>query len=229
MRNLNFLRKTFFLTLVLIIAVFQSTNIAAADALILDNGKLGTSSNGSWKVSGGANPYGSNSLYAGANGASYTFNANLATPGEYQVFAWWTEWSNAGTNEFTVDFDTPTPPGSSSSLLSDVYDGIDFGRGQWRWEGAWKANTSNHVYFDSKSGLSRNFQFAQAPAVLTSMRVLAGTSGVLTLSDDAGQTFTRSLPADSLVTIETGWTQAAKTVTVEYSAGWELAVDDVTY
>jgi hypothetical protein len=29
--------------------------------------------------------------------------------------------------------------------------------------------------------------------------------------------------------IETGWTQAAKTVTVKYSAGWELAVDDIKY
>ncbi len=128
-----------------------------------------------------------------------------------------------------VDFDAPKPPGSSNDLLSGVFEGIDFGQGQWRWEGAWKANPSNHVFFDSSSGQSRDFQFARSPAVLTGMRVSAETSGVLTLSDDAGQAFTTSLSADSLVMIETGWTQAANTVTVNYSAGWELAVDDIAY
>jgi serralysin len=137
--------------------------------------------------------------------------------------------SGGATSEFIVDFDAPTPPGSSNALLSGVFEGIDFGQGQWRWEGAWKANPSNHVFFDSSSGQSRNFQFARSPAVLTSMRVNVGASGVLTLSDDAGQTFTTSLSEGGLVTIETGWTQAAKTVTVNYSAGWELAVDDIKY
>ena len=229
MRNLNILKKALIIALVLTLSIFQSAIIAAADTLILDNGQLGTSFNGTWKVSGGVNPYGRNSLYASANGASYTFDVDLATPGEYQVFAWWTEWSNTGTSEFIVDFDAPTPPGSSNSLLSGVFEGIDFGQGQWRWEGAWDANPSNHVFFDSSSGQSRNFQFAQAPAVLTGMRVSAATSGVLTLSDDAGQTFTKSLSAGRLTLIETGWTQAATTVTVNYSAGWELAVDDVRY
>jgi len=137
--------------------------------------------------------------------------------------------SGGATSEFIVDFDAPAPPGSSNSLLSGVFEGIDFGQGQWRWEGAWNANPSNHIFFDSSSGQSRNFQFARSPAVLTGMRVAAGASGVLTLTDDAGQTFTTSLSAGSLIMIETGWTQTAKTVTVNYSAGWELAVDDVTY
>jgi hypothetical protein len=137
--------------------------------------------------------------------------------------------SGGATSEFMVDFDTPTPPGSSNSLLSSVFEGIDFGQDQWRWESAWNANPSNHIFFASSSGQSRNFQFARSPAILTGMRVTAAVSGVLTLTDDAGQTFTTSLSANRLVTIETGWTQAAKTVTVSYSAGWELAVDDVTY
>jgi hypothetical protein len=137
--------------------------------------------------------------------------------------------SGGATSEFIVDFDAPTPPGSSNALLSGVFDGIDFGRNQWRWEEAWNANPTNHIFFASSSGQSRKFQFARSPAVLTSMRVNAGASGVLTLSDDAGQTFTTSLSADRLTVVETGWTQAAKTVTVNYSAGWELAVDDVTY
>ena len=70
MRNLNIFRKTLFIALVLITSIFQSTNITAADELILDNGEPGTSFNGTWNVSSGVNPYGSNSLYASANGAS---------------------------------------------------------------------------------------------------------------------------------------------------------------
>jgi hypothetical protein len=137
--------------------------------------------------------------------------------------------SGGATSEFIVDFDSPTPPGSSNDRISGVFEGIDFGQGQWRWEGGWNANPTNHVFFASDSGRSRNFQFAGSPAVLTDMRVNAGVSGVLTLTDDAGQTFTRSLSADSLTPIETGWTQVSKTVTVSYSAGWELAVDDITF
>jgi hypothetical protein len=137
--------------------------------------------------------------------------------------------TGGGTSEFIVDFDAPTPPGSSNDLLSGVFQGVDFGQGQWRWEGGWNANPTNHVFFASDSGQSRNFQFAGSPAVLTGMRVNAGVSGVLTLTDGAGQSFTRSLSAGGLTTIETGWKQASKTVTVNYSAGWELAVDDITF
>ena len=96
------------------VSMFQSTN-AAAVTLIQDNGDPGTSSNGTWPVSGGVSPYGSNSRYANANGASYTFHLDLVTPGEYQVFAWWTEYRNrrssvpidithqGGTNTVTVN------------------------------------------------------------------------------------------------------------------------------
>ena len=185
MLNLNILSNALFLALALTTSTLQISNAAAADTLVLDNGQPGTSYTGIWKVSDGVKPYGSNSLYASANGASYTFDADLATPGEYQVFAWWTERSNAGTSKFIVDFDAPTPPGSSNSLLSGVFEGIDFGQGQWRWEGAWKSSPSNHVYFDSSSGQSRNFRFADAPAVLTSMRVTADTSGCLLYTSDA--------------------------------------------
>jgi hypothetical protein len=92
-------------------------------------------------------------------------------------------------SEFIIDFDAPTPPGSSNSLLSGVFEGLDFGQGQWRWEEAWNVNPTNHIFFDSNSGLSTNFEFAAAPAVLTGMRVVAGKSGVLTLTDERRSDF----------------------------------------
>lgn len=86
------------LSLVATATIFQSTNTTAATTVIRDNGGSGTSASGSWLVSGGANPYGSNSLYSKQSGDSYTYKINLASAGEYQVFARWTEWSNRRTS-----------------------------------------------------------------------------------------------------------------------------------
>src|SRR3989441_6496809 len=98
----------------------------------------------------------------------------------------------------TVTFDSPAPPGSSSSLLNGVFQGIDFGTGQWRWEAAYNVDPTNHIFFDSPSGTSRSFQFSPGPRVLTSMRVFTSGAGTLTLSDDRGQTLTRTVPTGSM-------------------------------
>jgi hypothetical protein len=61
------------------------------------------------------------------------------------------------------------------------------------------------------------------------MRVFTGVSGTLTLSDDRGQTKTQTISTGSLQTVTTGWTQGSTTITVNFSAGWELGIDDITY
>ena len=133
MRNLNILRKALFLVLALTISIFQSTNIAAADTLIQDNGGPGTSSIGTWKVSAGVSPYGGNSLYASANGASYTFNLYLATPGDYQVFAWWTTYNNRRTS---VPYDITHKTGTSTVNVNQKQNG-----GKWqKLGGTWTFN-----------------------------------------------------------------------------------------
>ena len=104
------------------VSMFQSTN-AAAVTLIQDNGDPGTSSNGTWPVSGGVSPYGSNSRYANANGASYTFHLDLVTPGEYQVFAWWTEYRNRRTS---VPIDITHQGGTNTVTVNHRQNG-----GQW--------------------------------------------------------------------------------------------------
>jgi hypothetical protein len=60
--------------------------------IIIDNGDPGTTSDGSWKLSEGENPYDSNSLYSKNVGDTYTFEGLVN--GSYQVSLWWTEWSN---------------------------------------------------------------------------------------------------------------------------------------
>ncbi|MGB5409669.1 MAG: hypothetical protein WBN43_23155, partial [Thiogranum sp.] len=105
-------------------------NVASANTPILDNGKPGSSATGTWKVSGGVNPYGSNSLYANQSGASYTFSVNLPTPGEYKVFAWWTGYSN---RRNSVPFDIGHLGGTSTVTVNQRQNG-----GQWNQLGsAW--------------------------------------------------------------------------------------------
>jgi len=66
--------------------------------IISDNGDPGTSSTGTWMVSSGANPYGSNSLYANTVGPTYTWTLTPSTAGDYEVYLWWTEYSNRVTS-----------------------------------------------------------------------------------------------------------------------------------
>jgi hypothetical protein len=113
--------------------------------------------------------------------------------------------------------------------MNGVFQGIDFGTGQWRWETACPVNPTNHIYFADSTGTSRSFQFAPALRVLESMRVFAERAGTLTLSDDAGQTLTLEVAAGSRQLVTTGWTLASTTVTVDYTSGWDLGVDDITY
>jgi hypothetical protein len=129
----------------------------------------------------------------------------------------------------TVDFDNPAPPGSSGGFLNGMFQGVDFGTGEWRWESAYDVDPTNHIYFDSSSGTSRSFQFSPGPRVLTSMRVFTSGEGILTLSDDLGQTVTRSVATGSMQVIPTGWAQPSTVITVTFTSGWNLGIDDITY
>ncbi len=73
------------------------TPVTMLTEIIVDNGDVGTSSTGSWKVSRGANPYGSNSLWSRSVEGRYTYHiANLT--GTFDVYAWWTEWPSRPTS-----------------------------------------------------------------------------------------------------------------------------------
>ena len=76
---------------------------------------------------------------------------------------------------------------------------------------------------------SRTFRFPPAPRVLDSIRVYSTTPGTLTLSDDAGQTLTQEVSTGSLQLVTTGWIRPATMVTVSFTNGWDLGVDDITY
>ena len=128
-----------------------------------------------------------------------------------------------------VDFENPAPPGLPGGLLDGVFQGIDFGIGRWRWERAFGADATNNIYFDSGVGTARTFTFAPAPRILNSIRVFSLSAGTLTLTDDVGQTRTQSITVGMMELVTTGWTQPSTTVTVAFTSGWDLGVDDIDY
>jgi len=128
----------------------------------------------------------------------------------------------------TVNFDTPAPPGGPGPL-DGVFQGIDFGIGQWASTGPYDVDSTNNIYFADSTGTSRTFAFSPAPRVLQSLRVYGTSAGTLTLSDDAGQTLSPDVATGSMQLVTTGWTRPSTTVTVGFTAGWSLGVDDITY
>lgn len=79
--------------------------------IIIDNNDSNTANTGTWLVSGGQNPWGSNSLYSNSN-SSFSWLADIATGGSYQVYAWWTYYSTRSTNApYTINHD-----GGSTSI-----------------------------------------------------------------------------------------------------------------
>lgn len=58
--------------------------------IIIDNGDAGTSSTGTWKVSGASNPYGSNSLWSKTVNGTYSYYVDIS--GTFDVYARWTGW-----------------------------------------------------------------------------------------------------------------------------------------
>jgi uncharacterized repeat protein (TIGR03806 family) len=112
-----------------------------AQPIVLDNGQPGTTAKGGWSVSGGANPYGTNSLYANAAGATYTFQLGLAQGGEYEVHVWWTEWPSRLTN---VPIDVIHSQGTATIPVNQRANG-----GKWNKIGSWSFGATAKVVIRS--------------------------------------------------------------------------------
>lgn len=129
----------------------------------------------------------------------------------------------------TVTFDDPVPPGSSGDLLQGLFQGIDFGTEQWRWESNAGPAGSNVIYFDAHSGNSRTFTFAPVPRTLVSLQVFTEVAGRLTVRDGLNQGTVQDITPGAMQLVTTGWALASTTITVHFTAGWELGIDALTY
>jgi len=65
--------------------------------IIIDNGDPQTSCTGKWHISGGADPYGSESLWA-RDGATYTWTFTPVVSGHYDLSMYWTPWKSRSSN-----------------------------------------------------------------------------------------------------------------------------------
>ncbi|WP_281560342.1 putative Ig domain-containing protein [Thalassomonas sp. RHCl1] len=115
--------------------------------IIIDNNDSNTASSGTWLVSGGQNPWGSNSLYSNSN-SSFSWLADITTGGSYQVYAWWTYYSTRSTNvPYTIAHDG----GSTSVEVNQRNQAL---ASQWVLLGSFdfSAGSSYSISVDSSNG-----------------------------------------------------------------------------
>ena len=121
--------------------------ISALDELVIDNGAPGTFSTGRWKKSGGANPYGSNSLWSRDAGATYTWSSPLT--GTFAVYVRWTLWPSRMT-------DVPVEVYDGQTLLDTAYADQQTAGAQWNYVGTYTFNESAAVTAISQGPGSTN-------------------------------------------------------------------------
>ncbi len=136
--------KNNLLSSLLVFLVFASFSTLEVRAdVIVDNGDSGTSSNGTWSLSGGLNPYGDNSLWA-RDGATYTWSFDSQPAGSYEVLIWWSQWPSRAT-----DIDVVINYFGSSEII-----GINQqeNTGQWNSLGTYNFGTSGSVTITAANG-----------------------------------------------------------------------------
>ncbi|MGD8845450.1 MAG: hypothetical protein PVI54_08070 [Desulfobacteraceae bacterium] len=111
--------------------------------IIIDDGDTGSFSSGTWKVSGGADPYGTQSLYSKDVGATYGYKASL--DGRYEVAVRWTYYSSRCV-------EVPIEIYDGDLLLDTVTVNQKQNIGQWNVLGTYDFSGSARVVIVSESG-----------------------------------------------------------------------------
>ncbi|MGD9224646.1 MAG: hypothetical protein PVH22_15440, partial [Desulfobacteraceae bacterium] len=109
--------------------------------IVIDNGDDNSSSTGSWKISGGANPYGENSLYSRDYGATYSFESSLT--GDLDLSLWWTTYKSRCTS-------VPIDIYDGSEFVDTVYINQQTDGGQWYFLGLYHFDYSAEVVIVSE-------------------------------------------------------------------------------
>jgi len=128
----------------------------------------------------------------------------------------------------TINFDSPTCPNLNGSLTG-IFGGINWGSSPWGCEIAGAPTDTTISVSWNRQVTQATFSFT-APSVLVSLN--AGTSsgsGALTISTDAGETTARTLSSGAAALIATNFVKPATVVTVKYTNGWYLELDNITY
>jgi hypothetical protein len=186
---------------------------------VINDGDAGTTTSGTWSVSGGTDPYGSQSFYSKESGATYTFTAD--TPGTYEVDMWWTTYASRSTA-------VPVKIYDGSTLLETVYVNQQVDGGQWNFLGVYEFFTQARVVIVSEgngySTCADAVRFTKSTDVLSENVLDNGdtgtaTSGTWTVSSGvnpygsqsyyskaAGATYSYTLAARGNYEIQMWWT-----------------------
>lgn len=123
-----------------------------------------------------------------------------------------------------ANFDNPLCSGNGVG----VYQGINFSASPWDCENPNLSGQSGNSISWYQSTTTGTFRF-QSPSVLISLSAATSSgSGVVTISTDAGETFSHGINT-SFQTLLTGFTKPASVVTVNYPGGWTIELDNLTY
>ena len=114
------------------LTVVVSENMQLEISDIIDNRDAETSQIGDWGVSGGADPYGEDSVWS-RNGATFTWHITTSKSGFYEVSMRWTAWPSRGLN-------IPVDIGHSDGVTT-VY--VDQQKNGSKW------NVQGQYYFES--------------------------------------------------------------------------------
>ena len=112
----------FFFMLLTLLAFWSFIPSDAYADVIIDNGDPETSYIGMWSVSGGTNPYGTNSLWS-RDGPRYIWTFSPTVTGDYEVSMWWTEYYSRSSN---VPVDIQHSGGTTRIYINQLQNG-----GQW--------------------------------------------------------------------------------------------------
>ena len=111
--------------------------------VIIDNGDSGTSATGSWSVSAGTGPHGTNSLYSKTDSGTYSFETNRT--GLQEVYLWWTYYGNRYTQ-------VPVQIYDGNELLHTVIVNQQLNGSQWNFLGTYTfSGTARLVIVSSSS------------------------------------------------------------------------------
>jgi PKD repeat protein len=237
-RNPRGRRDSLFIIIYLAILVFGIQGVFAD--VIIDNGGSGTSSTGTWSVSSGTSPYGSNSLGT-RNNATYTWQMSGQPAGTYEVLMWWTQLSTRSTS---VHIDINHAGGTSTIFVNQRQNG-----GKWNSLGIFDFNSTGSVTITATSSSTisacadavwyRQFAGPMPTEIIVDNRsAVTSQTGTWSVSSSpnpygtdsvygrSGATFTwyANLPQEGTYDVYMWWTQASNRstsapVTIQHSGG----------
>jgi hypothetical protein len=130
----------------------------------------------------------------------------------------------------TVNFDNPSCPNLNGSLTGN-FGGINWGSAPWSCEIAGSPTDTTISVSWNQQVTSGTFTFV-SPSVLNSLQVASSSgNGTFTLSTDAGESISSATitGGSGLKTITTNFTKPAGKVTVGFTGGWTIEIDNVVY